>query len=75
MNEEGQVWLMARRKRTPNLIAFIAIGAALVAVGVSTDSNGLLVAGVLFVVMGAASVVKDKRERKANNSDDQQQQD
>ena len=66
---------MTKKKRKPNLIAFIAIGAALVAVGVSTDSNGLLVAGVLFVVMGAASVVKDKRERKANNSDDQQQQD
>ena len=66
---------MVRRKRTPNLIAFIAIGAALVAVGVSTDNNGLLVAGVLFVVVGVATVVKAKQERKANNSDDQQQQD
>ncbi len=66
---------MARRKRTPNLIAFIAIGAALVAVGVSTESNGLLVAGVLFVVVGVATLVKVKQERGANNSDDQQQQD
>jgi len=66
---------MVRRKRTPNLIAFIAIGAALVAVGVSTDNNGLLVAGVLFIVTGVASIMKAKRERGANDSDDQQQQD
>ena len=66
---------MPKRKRAPNLVAFIAIGCGLVAVGISTDNGGLLGAGVLFIIIGAASVVKAKRERKSNNSDDQQQQD
>ena len=66
---------MVKSKRAPNLVAFIVIGCGLVAVGISTDNVGLLGAGVLFIIIGAASVVKDKRERKANNSDDQQQQD
>lgn len=64
---------MVRRKRTPSLIAFIAIGGGLIAVGISTDNGGLLGAGVLFIIIGAASVVKAKREDKANTSDDQQQ--
>ena len=33
---------MAKRKRTPDLVAFIAIGCGLVAVGISTDNWGLL---------------------------------
>ena len=63
---------MTKKKRKPNLVAFIVIGCGLVAVGISTDNVGLLGAGVLFIIIGAASVVKAKREGKGNNSDDQQ---
>ncbi len=66
---------MARRKRTPNLVAFIAIGAGLVTVGISTDNDSLIWPGVFFIIVGVATVVKAKREGKASNSDDQQQQD
>jgi hypothetical protein len=64
-----------RTKRKPNLRGLIVIGCGLVAVGISTDNGGILWGGIAFIVIGAASVVKDRRERKANNSDDQQQQD
>jgi predicted benzoate:H+ symporter BenE len=64
---------MARSKRKPNLIAFIVIGCGLVAVGISTENWGLLGAGVLFIIIGVASVVKAKREGEADNSDDQRQ--
>ncbi|MCK4410453.1 MAG: hypothetical protein KAW67_10215 [Candidatus Eisenbacteria sp.] len=75
MNQERRERLVAKGKRKPNLIAFIAIGCGLVAVGISTDNWGLLGAGVLFIIIGAASVVKATREREADNSNDQQQQD
>jgi predicted benzoate:H+ symporter BenE len=64
---------MAEKKRKPNLIAFIIIGAGMVAVGISTDNWGLLGGGVVFIIIGAASVVKAKREDEADNSDEQQQ--
>ena len=66
---------MAERKRKPNLVAFIAIGGGLVAVGIATDNWGLLGAGVLFIIIGAASVVKTRRERDTDDSGDEQQQD
>ena len=66
---------MAKRKRTPNLVAFIAIGGGLVAVGISADSRGLLGAGVLFIIIGAASVVKARRERDTDDPREEQQQD
>ena len=65
---------MAKKKRTPNLVAFIAIGGGLVAVGISTDNWGLLGAGVLFIIIGAASAVKTRRERDADDPGDEQQQ-
>ena len=64
---------MVKRKRAPNLVAFIVIGCGLVVVGISTDNWGLLGGGVLFIIIGAASVVKAKREDRADNSDDRQQ--
>ncbi len=64
---------MAEKKRKPNLIAFIVIGAGMVAVGISTDNWGLLGGGVVFIIIGAASVVKAKREGETDNSDEQQQ--
>jgi hypothetical protein len=66
---------MPKRKRTPNLIAFIAIGCGLVAVGISTDNGGLLGAGVLFIIIGIASVVKAKQKRGTDDTGDEQQQD
>jgi membrane-bound ClpP family serine protease len=66
---------MDRTKRKPNLVGLIVIGCGLIAVGISTDNGGILAGGIAFVVIGAASVVKDRRERKGNSSDDQQQQD
>jgi predicted benzoate:H+ symporter BenE len=66
---------MAKRKRTPNLVAFIAIGCGLVAVGISTDNWGLLGGGVLFIIIGAASVVKARRDRDTDDPGDEQQQD
>jgi hypothetical protein len=66
---------MSRRKRTPNLIAFIAIGAALIAVGISTDNRGFMGAGVLFIIVGAASIIKAKRKRDTGDTRDEQQQD
>ncbi len=66
---------MAGRKRKPNLVAFIAIGGGLVAVGISTDNWGLLGAGVLFIIVGAASAVKSRRERDTDDPGDEQQQD
>jgi len=66
---------MPKRTRTPNLVAFIAIGGGLIAVGISTDNRGFLWAGVLFIIVGAASVVKAKRERGTDNTGDEQQQD
>ena len=65
---------MAKKKRTPNLVAFIAIGGGLVAVGISTDNWGLLGAGVLFIIIGAASAVKTRRERDTNDPGDEEQQ-
>lgn len=66
---------MAKRKRKPNLVAFIAIGGGLVAVGISTDNWGLLGAGVLFIIIGAASAVKARRERDTDDPGDEQRQD
>ena len=66
---------MAGRKRKRNLVAFIAIGGGLVAVGISTDNWGLLGAGVLFIIVGAASAVKSRRERDTDDPGDEQQQD
>jgi len=62
---------MAKRKRAPNLVALIAIGAALVAVGISTDNSGLMGAGALFIIAGAAGVVKAKRKRDTDNTGDE----
>jgi hypothetical protein len=75
MNQRKGERLVARGKRKPNLAGLIVIGCGLVAVGISTDNWGLLAGGVVFIIIGAASVVKAKREGKANSSDDQQQQD
>jgi predicted benzoate:H+ symporter BenE len=66
---------MPKRKRKPNLVAFIAIGAGMVAVGISTDNWGLLGGGVVFIIIGAASVVKARRERDTDDTGDEQQQD
>ena len=66
---------MVKRKRTPYLVAFIVLGCGLVTVGISTDNRGLLWAGVLFIIVGAASVVKAKRERGTDDTGDEQQQD
>jgi len=66
---------VTKRKRAPNFIALIAIGAALVAVGISTDNGGLLGAGMLFIIAGAAGVVKAKQKRDTDNTEDEQQQD
>ena len=66
---------MAERKRAPNLVAFIAIGGGLVAVGISTSNWGLLGAGMLFIIIGAASVVKAKQKRDTDDTGDEQQQD
>lgn len=64
---------MAKRKRAPSFVALIAIGCGLVAVGISTDNGGLLGAGVLFIIAGAAGIVKAKRDGTTDNSNDQQQ--
>ncbi len=64
---------MVGSKRRRNLVAFIAIGCGLVAVGISTDNSGLLWGGVAFIIIGAASVVKAKRERDRGDPDDKQQ--
>lgn len=45
------------------------------AVGISTDNRGLLGAGVLFIIIGVASVVKTRRERDTDDHGDEQQQD
>jgi membrane-bound ClpP family serine protease len=66
---------MTKKNRKPNLIGLIVIGCGLVAVGISTDNVGLLGAGVLFIIIGAASAVKTKRERDTDDSGDEQQQD
>ena len=66
---------MAEKKRKPNLIAFIIIGAGMVAVGISTDNWGLLGGGVVFIIIGAASVVKARRERDTDDTGDERQQD
>ncbi|MEA3409015.1 MAG: hypothetical protein U9Q95_01565 [Candidatus Eisenbacteria bacterium] len=66
---------MAKRKRAPNLVGFIVIGAGVVAVGISTDNVGLLGAGVVFIIIGAASAVKAKREHDMDDAGDEQQQD
>ena len=66
---------MAKKKRKPNLIAFIVIGAGMVAVGISTDNWGLLGGGVVFIIIGAASVVQAKQKRSTDDTEDEQQQD
>ncbi len=66
---------MTKKKRKPNLIGLIVIGCGLVAVGISTDNVGLLGAGVLFIIIGAAGAVKARRARDMDDTGDEQQQD
>ena len=66
---------MTGTKRRPNLVALIVIGCGLVAVGISTDNGGLMGAGVLFIIAGAAGAVQAKRARDKDDSGGEQQQD
>ena len=52
---------MAEVKRKPNLVGLLVIGCGLVAVGIATENYGLMGAGVLFIIIGAADVVRKRR--------------
>jgi hypothetical protein len=60
---------MSRGRRRANLVGFVAIGGGLVAVGIATRNWGLLGAGVLFIIIGAADAVR-ARERDDDQEDD-----
>jgi predicted benzoate:H+ symporter BenE len=62
---------MAGEKRRPNLIAFIVIGCGMIAVGISTEVWGLMLGGVVFVIIGAADVVKKRRAEREDDGADQ----
>ena len=66
---------MTKKKRKPNLVGLIVIGCGLVAVGISTGNVGLLGAGGLFIIIGAAGAVKAKQKRDTDDTGDDQQQD
>lgn len=60
---------MSEPKRRPNLVAFIIIGLGMVTVGISTETWGLTGGGILFIMVGAASVVKSRREDRADEDE------
>ena len=61
---------MAEEKGRPNLIAFIVIGCGMIAVGISTEVWGLMLGGVVFVIIGAADVVKKRRSGAEDDTTD-----
>jgi hypothetical protein len=56
---------LSESKRRPSLVAFIIIGLGMVTVGISTETWGLMGAGMLFIIIGAVSVVQSRREQNA----------
>ena len=60
---------MRGRRRKGALVAFVAVGCGLVAVGISTKNGGLMGAGVVFIIIGAADAV---RRRKSGDEDKQE---
>jgi len=43
---------MENLKNNPQNIGFIVLGIALMVVGISSDNNGLMAAGIVFIVIG-----------------------
>jgi len=52
---------MIGKKERPRLMALVVIGIALVAVGISTGNGGILGAGIVFIIIGAAAGVRARR--------------
>ena len=63
---------MAEVKRKPNMVGLLVIGCGLVAVGIATENYGLIGAGGLFIIIGAADVV---RKRRGGGEEDDTEQD
>jgi hypothetical protein len=66
---------MSESKRRPSLVAFIIIGLGMVTVGISTETWGLMGAGVVFIVIGAVSVVQSRRQQRTDKEQGSQQRD
>jgi hypothetical protein len=56
-------------------VAFIIIGLGMVTVGISTETWGLMGAGVVFIVIGAVSVVQSRRQQRTDKEQGSQQRD
>jgi len=52
---------MPSGKRKAGLAGFIVIGCGLVAVGISTENYGLMSGGVVFILIGAAAVIRSRK--------------
>jgi hypothetical protein len=61
---------MSESGRRPSLVAFIIIGLGMVTVGISTETWGLMGAGMLFILIGAVSVVQSRRARSEDKERD-----
>lgn len=66
---------MTGTKRRPNLIGLFPIGAGLVAVGIATESMGLMGAGVVFILIALADRLNARKNRSQEDSEGEQQQD
>lgn len=53
---------MANDTRRPSLVAFIIIGVGMVVVGLSTDVMGLTGGGIVFIIIGVASVLASRQD-------------
>jgi hypothetical protein len=61
---------MSRPRRKANMAGLIVIGCALVAVGISTDNYGIMAGGVVFIIVGAAVVVRSRKTGGNDNGTD-----
>jgi len=59
---------MPRGRRKAGLAGFIVIGCGLVAVGISTKNYGLMSAGVVFILIGAADVIRSRKSEDRTDS-------
>ena len=50
-------------KKTPSLIGFIVIGSGVTVVGLATENYGLMGAGVVFIIIGVADVMRSRGNR------------